>query len=140
MPSQATPPPESLRAGRRALDGIKEFSLLDDWEWVPESDSWWLRGRIQLELRDHPFIPDAPEWYIKASAAYPSGVIAFYPASIGGLKHTFPHQNYNGADPGDCRWRQGRLCVDTGIGTLGRHGYDTEPFDPHRRLLGMSSV
>ena len=135
MLNQAIAPSESLRAGRRALDGIREFSLLDDWEWVPESSSWWLHGRIQLELPANPFIPNASEWYVRVSPAYPFGVVAFYPASKDGLKHTFHHQNYNGGDPGDCRWRQGRLCVDTGIGSLGRHGYDTEPFDPHKRLV-----
>lgn len=135
MPNQATVPSEALRAGRRALDGIRDFSLLDDWEWVPESGNWWLHGRINLELPDNAFIPSASDWYVKVSPAYPFGVIAFYPASTGGLQHTFPHQNYNGDDPGDCRWRQGRLCVDTGIGSLGRHSYDIEPFDAHRRLL-----
>ena len=134
MPSQVIALSESLKAGRRALDGIREFLLLDDWEWVPESGSWWLHGRIQLELPDNPFVPGASEWYIKASPNYPFGVIAFYPASTGGLKYTFPHQHYNGRDPDDCRWRQGRLRVDTGIGSLGHRGYDTEPFDPHRRL------
>lgn len=135
MLSQAKTPSEALRAGRRALDGINEFSLLEDWEWVPESSSWWMHGRIQLEPTDNPFIPNLSDWYVKASPVYPSGVIAFYPASKDGLKHTFHHQNYNGGDPGDCRWRQGRLCVDTGIGSLGRHSYDTEPFDAHTRLV-----
>ena len=135
MPDQAITPSEALRAGRRALDGIREFSLLEDWEWVPETNSWWLHGRIQLEIPVNPFIPSKSEWYIKTYPAYPLGVIAFYPAAAEGLKHTFPHQNYNGSDPGDCRWRQGRLCVDTGIGSLGRHGYDTEPFDAHSRLV-----
>ena len=134
MPNQAIAPSESLRAGRRALDGIREFSLLEDWEWVPDSGSWWLHGRICLELPVNAFIPSVSDWYIKVSPAYPFGVIAFYPASKGGLQHTFPHQNYNGDDPGACRWRQGRLCVDTGIGSLGRRSYDIEPFDAHRRL------
>ena len=134
MPNQAIAPSESLRAGRRALDGIREFSLLDDWEWVPEAGSWLLHGRVNLELPVNAFVPSASDWYVKASPAYPFGVIAFYPASAGGLQHTFPHQNYNGDDPGDCRWRQGRLCVDTGVGSLGRQSYDIEPFDVHRRL------
>ena len=134
MANQAIAPSESLRYGRRALDGIREFSLLDDWEWVPESGSWWLHGRINLEFPVNTFITNVSDWYVKVSPDYPFGVIAFYPASTGGLQHTFPHQNYNGGDPGTCRWRQGRLCVDTGIGSLGRHGYDVEPFDAHRRL------
>ena len=134
MANQAIAPSESLRSGRRALDGIREFSLLDDWEWVPESGSWWLHGRVNLEPPVNTLIPSVSDWYVKASPAYPFGVIAFYPSSTGGLKHTFPHQNYNGGDPGTSRWRQGRLCVDTGIGSLGRHGYDVEPFDAHRRL------
>ena len=134
MPNQPIHPSESLRVGRRALDGIREFSLLEDWEWVPGSGSWWLHGRICLELPVNAFIPSVSDWYIKVSPAYSFGVIAFYPASKGGLQHTFPHQNYNGDDPGACRWRQGRLCVDTGIGSLGHHSYDIEPFDAHRRL------
>ena len=134
MPSQSIAPSEFLRAGRRALDGIREFSLLEDWEWVPESGSCWLHCRINLELPINPFVPRASDWFVKVSPAYPFGVIAFYPAAAGGLQHTFPHQNYNGDDPGASRWRQGRLCVDTGIRSLGRHGYDTEPFDAHRRL------
>lgn len=134
MPSQSIAPSEFLRAGRRALDGIREFSLLEDWEWVPESGSWWLHGRINLELPVNAFIPRASDWYVKVSQGYPFGVIAFYPAAAGGLQHTFPHQNYNGDNPGASRWRQGRLCVDTGIRSLGRHGYDAEPFDAHRRL------
>ena len=134
MPNQAVAPSEFLRAGRRALDGIREFYLLDDWEWVPESGFWWLHGRINLELPANAFVPCPSDWYVKASPVYPFGVIAFYPASTGGLQYTFPHQNYNGEDPGDCRWRQGRLCVDNGIRALGRHNYDIEPFDAHRRL------
>ncbi len=116
------------------MDGIKDFSLLGDWEWDPESDAWWLHGRINLELTVNAFIQTASDWYVKVSPAYPLGVIAFYPAASGGLQHTFPHQNYNGENPGGYRWRTGRLCVDTGIGSLGRHGYDIEPFDAHRRL------
>ncbi len=134
MHSQGMNPPEALRAGRRALDGIREFILLDDWTWEPETRSWWLHGRITLEIEANDFVPPASDWYIKVSPAYPWGVIAFYPASTGGLQHTFPHQNYNGDDPGVCRWRQGRLCADTGGRVLGRHGYDIEPFDVHERL------
>ena len=130
----AVEPPESLKAGRRALDGVGEITLLDDWSWDSSARSWWLHGRITVEIDATDFVPRTTDWYIKAPPTYPWGAVVFYPASTGGLKHTFWHQNYNGDGSGDSKWRQGRLCVDTGMHSLGKPGYDEEPFDEHGRL------
>lgn len=134
MASQAKELPHPLRAGRRALDGVPEFTLLRDWEWDSGTDSWWLHGRIGVGIEGDEFVPPSTDWYVKASPMYPWGEVVFYPATTGGLKHTFWHQSYNGGDPGDSKWRRGRLCVDTGVHALGRAGYDIEPFNQHERL------
>ena len=134
MGSGSTQPPEPLKAGRRALDGVAEFALLRDWEWDSDTRSWWLAGRIEVDIDSNDFVPEITDWYVKVSPTYPWGEVVFYPAASGGLKHTFWHQSYNGGDPGDSKWRNGRLCVDTGAHALGRVGYDIEPFVDHERL------
>ena len=134
MPSSVVEPPESLRVGRRALDGIPEFTLLDDWVWEPALATWMLHGCISLDIAGDEFVPATTDWYVKASPAYPWGTIAFYPSAMGGLVHTFPHQNYNGAEPTGRQWRSGRLCVDTPAGVLGRGSYDVQPYGEHYRL------
>lgn len=134
MASEREERPDPLRAGRRALDGVPEFTLLRDWEWDSDTGSWWLHGRIEVGIEDNEFVPPMTDWYVKASPTYPWGEVVFYPATTGGLKHTFWHQSYNGGDPEDSKWRRGRLCVDTSVHALGRAGYDIEPFDQHERL------
>ena len=134
MHSKPFDPSESLKAGRRALDGIGELTLLHDWTWDPKARSWWLHCRLTVEVDTNDFVQATTDWYVKVSPTYPWGQIVFYPASSGGLRHTFPHQNYNGDDPGDSLWRQGRLCVDSSTHSLGKAAYDIEPFDVHERL------
>ena len=134
MASEPKELPDPLRAGRRALDGVPEFTLLRDWEWDSGTDCWWLHGRIGMGVEGNEFVPPITDWYVKASPMYPWGEVVFYPATTGGLKHTFWHQSYNGGDPGDSKWRRGRLCVDTSVHALGRAGYDSEPFEEHERL------
>jgi len=79
-------------------------------------------------------VPPETEWYVLVDPAYPWGVITFYPARERGITQTFPHQNYNGAGPVGAPWRQGDPCLDTSVRTLGRHGYDSEPYGLHERL------
>ena len=134
MRSHPLDPPESLKVGRRALDGIREFTLLDDLTWDPNVGFWLLHGSITVDVNANDFVLPSTDWYVKMSPEYPWGSVIFYPAVHGGLRHTFPHQNYNGGDPGDSLWRQGRLCVDTSVRVLGRPAYDIEPYGAHERL------
>ena len=98
------------------------------------SESWVLHCRIRAEVEPEGPIPPDTDWYVHAGNAYPYGPVVFYPAKVGGLTLTFNHQNHNGAGPVELPWRCGRLCVDTGMRTLGRNSYDIEPFDPDSRL------
>ena len=128
-------PPEDLKAARRALDGIKEFQLLEDWESRPELESWVLNCRITLDIDSSEFVPKSTDWYLIVSMDYPWGEVIFYPSSFGGLEHTFPHQTFNGNNVGELPFRQGRLCIDSSLHSLGRHGGDVEPFGIHDRLV-----
>ncbi|MCY4619754.1 MAG: ThiF family adenylyltransferase [Chloroflexi bacterium] len=127
-------PSESLRAGRDALDRVDGFAIRGDWKWEQTTQNWWMHARITLDTEPNEYVPKITDWYVKASPRYPWGEIAFYPARVGGIAHTFWHQNYNGDEPSDSDWRNGRLCVDTGLRALGKIAYDSEPFDPNKRL------
>ena len=127
-------PSEFLRAGRQALDGVDGFAILGDWKWDQATQNWWMHARITLDAEANEYVPKTTDWYVKVSPRYPWGEIAFYPAKVGGINHTFWHQNYNGDGATASDWRSGRLCVDTGLRALGRISYDSEPFDPENRL------
>ena len=59
----------------------------------------------------------------------------FYPAKQGGVSETFQHQNYNEVGAAEYAWREGRLCLDTGLRALSREAYDFEPLNPEQRLI-----
>lgn len=126
--------PDNLRAGRRALDGMPGVAILRDWAWDASTETWVLWCRLTATLSTGDLVPPETDWYVLVDSAYPWGTITFYPAKERGLAQTFPHQNYNGAGPVGVPWRQGDPCLDTSVRTLGRHGYDSEPYGVHERL------
>lgn len=124
-----------LAAGRRALEGIDQIELIEDYVWYQEVNLWALRLRLKPEVLPDGPIPQESDWYVVIEDIYPWGVIIFYPAQERGITQTFPHQNYNGELHPRLPWRKGRLCVDTGLHALGRSGYDAEePFSVDDRL------
>ena len=126
--------PTDLAAGRRALEGLPGYRLVDDFKWIQDAGCWILHCAIEADLEDECPIPRETYWYIWVQESYPWGYLAFYPAKKGGITQTFHHQNYNAPGPEGVLWRNGRLCVDTGMRSLGREAYDIEPFRPEERL------
>ncbi len=120
--------------GRRALESVPGVRMLGDFAWHEDRALWALRCRITTDVESGGLIPRTTDWYIHIRDTYPFGQVIFYPAKVGGVSHTFNHQNHNGAGPNELPWRCGRLCVDTSLRTLGRRSYDVEPFDPESRL------
>lgn len=59
------------------------------------------------------FVPTRTRWCVQLDRSYPAGSIAFYPASIGGLAVTFPHQERNEPDRDGRGYRSGKLCLDS---------------------------
>jgi hypothetical protein len=51
------------------------------------------------------------------------------PAKDGGIVPTFPHQEYNASGLAGRPWREGKLCLDSPVQALGRHGLSPEPCD-----------
>ncbi|MHB1413984.1 MAG: ThiF family adenylyltransferase [Chloroflexota bacterium] len=127
---------EELRAGRRALEWVQGYTLLQDWTWYESPGRWALRCRLSFaqeeDLREG--VPAASEWYGVVEPDYPNGEVSFHPAKDSGLTSTFPHQRYNGPGAEGLPWRAGKLCLDTGVRALGRFGFDDEPIDADERL------
>ena len=126
--------PAQLAVGRRALEGLSGYRLVDDFSWNEDEDCWILHCAIEADVKCERLVPRETFWYIFVQDSYPWGTIAFYPAKKGGITRTFQHQNYNGPGAAGVAWRTGRLCVDTGMQALGREAYDIEPFQPEDRL------
>ena len=127
-------PTDVLLAGRRALEGIAGVELIEDYVWYPEKKRWVLHLRLKPEVRPSGLIPKESDWYVLLEELYPWGSIIFYPAQDRGITQTFPHQNFNDEPEPGLPWRRGRLCVDTSVHSLGRSGYDIEPFGADDRL------
>ena len=126
--------PSQLAVGRRALEGIPGYRLVEDFSWNDDEDCWVLHCAIEADSECEDLVARKTYWYIFVKDSYPWGTIAFYPAKKGGITRTFQHQNYNGPGADDVSWRIGRLCADTGMQALGRQAYDIEPFHPEDRL------
>lgn len=121
--------------GRRALEAVSGFSMLGDFVWHEDQAIWFLLCRITADVEPGGLVPPTTDWYLHVQATYPYGKVSFYPAKDQGITATFNHQNHNASSCNALPWRSGRLCVDTGLRALGRHSFDTEPFNPEGRLV-----
>ncbi len=125
---------EDLRAGRRALDGIPEVEILDDWVWFEKEKVWGLHLALLPKLTPTEFIPAVTPWYLVATNRYPQGDVKLYPAKRNGITATFQHQSLNSDGEDTVLWRTGDLCLATNFKQLGHQGYDFEPRISHERL------
>lgn len=123
-----------LRAGRRALEELAEFTLLRDWEWNEQVRRWTLHCRLSLALPANSRVSATSDWYLLVEDAYPWGSIKLYPARAGGITQTFQHQSLNVVTNEALPWRAGDICLDTTVRVLGRQGFDSEPYDADLRL------
>jgi len=127
-----TPPP-SIRAARRALEGVAGVSILDDWIWNPGSARWALHLSLSVSVPEMSTIPERTEWYVLVESDYPLGSVKFFPASKNSFSETYPHQQYNGPGEADALWRKGEVCLNSQTRKYDR--YEDEPFTEESRLL-----
>lgn len=125
-------PSESLLLARRALEHVPFCRMLADLEWFSAVGKWGLLCRMTVELRGP--LPETTDWHILIDADYPWGAIDCYPAKVGGIQWTFPHQSHNGEGDPQLPWRSGKVCVQTSLRTFGRRRYDMEPMTAGDRL------
>lgn len=123
-----------LRTARRALEGMREVTLLGDCVWSEPHSEWILHCRLTIDVGPEGLVPPSTDWYVRIAPGYPWGSIRFYPAKEEGIAQTFQHQNYNANGAGDIPWRTGDLCLSTVTRVLGRHGHDIEPHETDARL------
>ena len=125
-------PSDLLRQGRRALEELPFYRLLGGLEWYPSVRKWAWNCRISIEPVGS--IPAQTEWYVVVGPEYPWGGIDLFPAKSGGITRTFQHQSFNGPGSTGVPWRDGKICVQTGLRLFGRRMYDSEPFTADERL------
>ena len=126
--------PEALTIGRRALEGISGYRLLDDLAWCAELARWFLRCSLTIRGAGNGAIPGTTNWCVLVADSYPGGSIKIFPAADGGITETFPHQRYNGAPVRNRPWRRGEICVTTPTRVLGRLALSDEPDTAEERL------
>ena len=124
---------DALRLGRRVLDGVAGVELLADVFWEPEARCWVLPLRLRADTSESS-IPEWTDWYVLIDEHYPRGRIDFFPSKQGGIEDTHPHQRLNRPGPATHPWREGRLCLQTGLAALGLRARAEEPLSPEARL------
>lgn len=125
----------ALLNARRSIEDLEGVEILEDVQWDPTNKNWVLLCRLSPMLKSKGSIPFSTNWYVKIDDSYPWGGIKFFPAKIGGLLGTFPHQNYNGDVEEVFPWRDGDLCLNNSSKVFRTLGLDSEPFDSANRLI-----
>jgi hypothetical protein len=130
------PPPlsEDLRLGRRALEGIPEAQILEDFRWWDAVELWGMKCRLTVEVCPEGLVPEVTDWFLLVHPDYPAGPISLRPAKVGGITATFPHQAFNSEGRAEVSWREGTLCLNTDLAVLRRQGLDEEPWAAGSRL------
>ena len=134
MIAHPSTPPENLLIGRRALEGVQGFHLIQDWTWYEKAQSWVLHCSLSVPVCTNGPILPGTNWFITAKSEYPLGEIKFYPAYDGGISQTFPHQLYNGRVEEGLPWRSGYICVDRTLRSIGRNPWSGEIYQANIRL------
>ena len=124
---------ESLRIGRRALDGIKCIKIIDDWKWDSKLNKWYIK--IEINSNSIGLIPTNSTWYVVVDDNYPKGTVKIYPDASSDFNVTLEHQSNNGLIEENELWRNGSLCLDSPLKCLGKYDFNSEPLNDDCRIL-----
>lgn len=131
-------PSNDLLLGRRSLESLQGYELIEDLKWSSKHQKWVLHIQLTLPLSSEygslGLVHEQTRWHILIDEIYPLGDISIFPSEEGGIADTFQHQNYNQSSE-DKIWRTGNLCVSTSLRSFSRRGYDTEPYSASTRLI-----
>jgi len=127
--------PSAIQAAVDLLPTIEGVTIESSLEIITEQDCWSLHVRLSQESSSK-YVPMSTAWVILIHRSYPSGSIRMYPARIGGLIYTFPHQDRNiDSNLGYATWRNGKPCLDSPTQRLGFIAGGPEPkLDSELRL------
>lgn len=124
---------ETLKIGRRAIDGINGVEILKDWRWDTKLKKWYIKIAIISDFIG--IIPSYSIWYIVVDNNYPKGIVKIYPDALGDWTLTYKHQSNNGETEDNGLWRKGSLCLESPLKCLGKHDFNSEPLTANHRLL-----
>lgn len=127
-------PSRKMMDGLRAVYSLSRVHVLREWVWDNSVQKWVLHAKLNIRSGRPDVVPNETVWYVTVDSAYPLGKIKFYPAVTGGISGTFQHQMYNGETASSGLWRKGYVCLQTSANSLGRRGYDIEPYTAPNRL------
>lgn len=125
---------DDLRIARRALDGLANVQLLNDWRFYEPQHIWALECRLLVRPTPEGLVPEASDWFVLVNPSYPVGLLKVVPSKNGGITHTFPHQRYNSSGDHRVPWRDGMICVDVPAHVFGRTLFTGEPHEAETRL------
>lgn len=123
---------DALREGRRSLEGITGYELLEDLFWNDPLSRWVFKFRLNGTYEPTDDVPQDTFWFCHLTNSYPYGPLEILPDRDFGIKATFPHMNYN--EEVDAPWRSGNVCLKTTVGSWGKVYYNNEPFQAVKRL------
>lgn len=94
--------------------------------WSSDSEGRWsLPFLARLSVAPTDFISAETAWYVVFLP--PTKSVTVYPAMIGGISATFPHQSFNREGSGGVPWRVGNPCLDRPAAVFGRAFWSGQP-------------
>lgn len=90
-------PSDALRAGRRRLESISGYELLEDLIWDNSLKKWIFKFKLTGDYAPTDLVPSTTVWFCHVSSFYPNGELEIYPDAVEGIKVTFPHMIFNRA-------------------------------------------
>lgn len=126
-------PSDDLRTGRRQLEKVEGYTLIQDFIWNDVLRKWFLTFKFSLDIRESETVPTDTDWYLFVDIDYPNGDIWVMPSKVNGITSTFQHQEYN-LKGDNIDWTLGKICLTETQGSWGRKQYLKEPRDSKLRL------
>ncbi len=128
-------PSESLKTGRRELEGVKTFSIEKDLFWHEKVGTWVIECRLDLADLKCENLKNT-RWCLRVSEEYPFGSAEYYPHEDSTLVQTYPHQDLNLPPEPGTNWRKGKPCLDLSNKALRAEGIsdEDEPYTVEHRL------
>lgn len=124
---------EELRSARRSLESFQGYTLVEDLYWDNAENRWFICFCMEVEQDGDDYIGQKTVWRMSIDDDYPNGNINIYPDAEFGITHTFQHQDFN-RPLKDKKYRSGKLCLVSELGSWGRKKYSSEPRTADTRL------
>lgn len=130
-------PPGRLDEARRGIDDLgREVTDIGRWERTPDDKGWCLGLALSPDAIDATGpIPATTRWFVTVADDYPAGDIKIWPAKVGGITETFPHQSPNDTGEENKPWRSGWICVADSVRGHKLAVADVEPRTSYHRLV-----